>query len=327
MIATLSVLIISFAFTYLSLPWFIPRLHRAGISGRDMNKEGEVKVAEMGGLSIIGGLLVGVLWAIGLNTFDLAPLQIDHTLVVAALATVLITAIIGIIDDLLLLSQKVKAVLPFFAALPLVAVKAGVTSMELPLIGEVDFGILYPLVLIPIAITGAANATNMLAGFNGIEAGLGVIMCATVSVIALAFGRMDAAIVSLAMLGALLAFLRYNWYPAKILIGDVGTLSIGAVVASSVIIGNIEQAGAILIIPFFGELILKARGRFAAQSWCKIKGGKLICPKKEEVYGLGRLVMHLCGGVSESGLVLSIMLIECLFAAAALYSYFGIPLS
>ena len=302
-------------------PWFIPRLKEKGLMGKDMNKSGDINIAEMGGLPIIGGFLVAMLAAIAITTFQLTPLQLDLTLMLAALSTILATAIIGIIDDLILISQKVKAVLPVFAALPLMAVKAGTTSMSIPLIGDIDFGIIYPLIIIPIAITGAANATNMLAGFNGLEAGLGVIMCSTSGVIAILLGRNEAAIISFTMAAALLAFLHYNWNPAKILIGDVGTLCIGAALATSVIIGNLEQAGAILILPFFIELYLKAKGKFQAQSWCQRTGNKLICKNKKEIYGIGRLIMYYTGGITESKLVLTILAIQLVFAFTAIASY------
>lgn len=313
----------SFAFTYVAIPWFIPRLLAAGISGRDMNKPGDKTVPEMGGLAIVGGFAVGVLLAIAMSTFSVSTMVLNLAYVLAGISTIMVMALVGVIDDLLKIDQKVKALLPVFAALPLVAVKAGVTSMAFPLVGVVDFGVLYPLLLIPIAITGASNATNMLAGFNGLEAGLGAVMCATIAVVAASVGQTEAAVISLAMLGALIAFLRYNWYPARILIGDVGTLSIGAVVACAVIIGNIEKVGIILIAPFFAELYLKGRGRFREQSWCRVKGTKLVCGYMRDVYGLGRLVMHLYGGVSERRLVATLILMESVFAALALYSYFG----
>jgi len=325
MFSLLAVLAVSFAFTYVSLPWFIPRLLKAGISGKDMNKPGRIVVAEMGGFAIVGGFIMGVLLAIALSTFRISTSELNLTYLLAGLSTILLTGLIGVIDDLLLLDQRVKAVLPVIASLPLVALKVGVTSMVVPFFGSVDFGILFPLVLIPIAITGASNATNMLAGFNGLEAGLGVVMCSTVALVGYSFGRVESVVLALAMLGALLAFLKYNWYPGKILIGDVGTLSIGAVVASSVIIGNIEKVGIILIIPFFVELYLKARGKFKAQSWCKMKNGILLCDKREEVYGLGRLVMYLTGGISERGLVLTLIGVEAFFAVLVVISYFVLP--
>jgi len=318
MIGLFLVLLVSFLFTYISVPWFIPRLRDAGIVGKDMNKEGYPPVPEMGGLAIVGGFIVGVLLAIALTTFHLVSFEINLTIVLASLSTVLVMAVIGLIDDLLRLKQHVKAVLPLFASLPLVAVRAGVTHMTLPFFGTVEFRFLYPLLLVPLAITGASNATNMLAGFNGLEAGLGVVMCLAVGVIAYLNGSVDAVIISFAMLGGLLAFLRYNWYPAKILIGDIGTLTIGAVVAVSVIIGNIERVGIILIIPFFVELFLKLRGRFTHQSWCGIKDGKLVCEKRGDVYGLGRLVMHASGGISERNLVLTLVGVESVFAVIAI---------
>lgn len=317
----LVVLAVSFLATFWVTPKLIRKLSNSGIVGRDMNKTGFPKVPEMGGLGVVAGFVAGVLIAIAFDTFHVIEVNLNLTYLLAGLSTILIMALIGIFDDLFLMRQSVKAMLPLLASLPLVAIKVGVTHMTFPLLGEVDFGILFPLFLIPLAITGASNATNMLAGFNGLEAGLGLVMTATVGIAAFVFGSVEAVIISFAMLGALLAFLRYNWYPAKILIGDVGTLTIGAVIAVSVIIGNLEKIGVILILPFFAELFLKARSEFKAQSWCEVHGNRLYCKKKNEIYGLGRLVMYLSNGVREPHLVLILIGVEVFFALIALFSY------
>lgn len=317
----LVVLAVSFLATFWVTPKLIRKLSNSGIVGRDMNKTGFPKVPEMGGLGVVAGFVAGVLIAIAFDTFHIIEINLNLTYLLAGLSTILIMALIGIFDDLLLMRQSVKAMLPLLASLPLVAIKVGVTHMTFPLLGEVDFGILFPLFLIPLAITGASNATNMLAGFNGLEAGLGLVMTATVGIAAFVFGSVEAVIISFAMLGALLAFLRYNWYPAKILIGDVGTLTIGAVIAVSVIIGNLEKIGIILILPFFAELFLKARSGFKAQSWSEVHGNRLYCKKKNEIYGLGRLVMYLSNGVREPHLVLILIVVEVFFALIALFSY------
>lgn len=316
----LFVLAASFLATFFVTPRLVSKLARARIVGLDRNKQGLPEVPEMGGLGVIAGFVTGVLLAVALDTFSLADFDVNLTYLLAGLSTILIMALIGIFDDLLAMRQSVKAMLPLLASLPLVAIKMGVTRMTFPFLGEVDFGILFPLLLVPLAITGASNATNMLAGFNGLEAGLGVVMTATVGIAGFMLGRVEAVIISFAMLGALLAFLRYNWHPAKILIGDVGTLTIGAVVAVSVIVGNIEKVGIILILPFFAELILKARSKFKAQSWCEVHGKRLYCPKKNEIYGLGRLVMHLTNGITEQNLVLTLIGLEAVFAVLALLS-------
>ena len=318
MLELLFILVASYIFTYLSVPWFIPRLMKAGITGKDMNKKGNPEVAEMGGFSIIVGFIIGILLAIGLSTFKIIGTNANLPLLLASLSTILIMAMIGIIDDLFLIRQHVKAILPIFASLPLVAVSAGVSHMNFPIIGTVDFGLIYPFVIIPLAITGASNATNMLAGFNGLEAGLGAIMLTTIGVASYFAGRTEAVIVSFAMLGALLAFLKYNWHPARIFIGDIGTLTIGATIAVSVIIGNIERIGIVLILPFFLELYLKSRSKFNSQSWCDLRNGKLVCQKRSEVFGIGRLVMHLTGGIKEEKLVGFILIMETIFAITAL---------
>jgi UDP-N-acetylglucosamine--dolichyl-phosphate N-acetylglucosaminephosphotransferase len=326
MITLFVVFAAAFVVTYLLTPRFISMLVDVGIMGRDKNKEGEPAVAEMGGLSIITGFVFGVLLAIAFSSFEMAGgsagFKVNLSNLFAALSTVLIMSLLGIFDDIFNLKQHVKAALPLLASLPLVAVKVGETSMNLPFMGTVDFGLLYTLLLIPLAITGASNAMNMLAGFNGLEAGLGVIMCASVGFVSFSLGYFEASVISFSMLGALLAFLRYNWFPAKIFPGDVGTLSVGAVVASSVILGNVEKLGIVLILPFFAELFLKMRGGFKAQSWCGVEGDKLVCRKTGDVYGLGRLVMYLSGGITEKNLVFVLLIVEFVFALVGVSLYF-----
>ncbi len=321
MLALALIPLASFLITLIVTPLLIPRFLKAGISGRDMNKAGKPEVAEMGGLAVSAGFLGGVLLAVALTTFNVVEFNLSLAYVLAVLCTFLLMALVGIVDDLIAMPQHVKAMLPLIAALPLMAVKAGATTMTLPLLGQVDFGVFYVLVLLPLGITGASNAMNMLAGFNGLEAGLGVIMCASVAAVAFIVNSVSALIISLAMAGALLAFLKYNWFPARIFIGDVGTLTIGAVVASSVIVGNIEKTGIILVLPFFLELFLKLRGRFREQSWCAVEGSKLVCRSRGDVYGWGRLVMYLSGGISERNLVLVILGVEALFGLAAVLMY------
>ena len=326
MITVLVVFGVGFLVTSVLTPKLIPKLFEADLTGRDKNKVGEPLVAEMGGLCVIAGFVVAVLLAVAFSSFQVLEQVVDFKInlasLFAALSTVLIMSLLGIFDDIFDIKQHVKAALPLIASLPLVAINVGETSMNLPFVGPVDFGILYPLLLIPFAITGASNAMNMLAGFNGLEAGLGAIMCLAVGIVSWHAGSMEASVISFAMLGALLAFLRFNWFPARILPGDVGTLSIGAAVAAAVIVGNIEKLGIILILPFFGELYQKMRSRFKAESWCGRRGVKLVCPNRREVYGLGRLVMHLFGGITERNLVVVLLSVEAVFAVVGVSLYF-----
>jgi len=314
----LLVFLVSFITTLISTPWIIPKLKRAGLVGKDMNKPSKPEVPEMGGFGVIFGLSAGILLAVALFTFFHSfgnGFRLIYLL--AALSTILIMSLIGVFDDLFAMHPAIKATLPLFASLPLVAVKAGVTRMTFPLIGSVDFGILYALILIPLGIAGASNATNMLAGFNGSEAGMGLIAGLSLIFVSFRLGSNEALILLLSMCGALLAFLFYNRYPSKVLIGDIGTLTIGAVIASSVIIGNFETMGIIVITPYILDFFIKAKNRFPSKGWWgEYKKGKLFCLKKP--VSLCQYIMKLTGGITEQGLVLILILIEFLFGIIAI---------
>jgi len=313
------ILIVSFAVSFFVFPLMIPRLKRSGIVGINMNSEKHEEIPEMGGLVIAVGFGAGIVFAIFLRAFYNLFLSVSLISVLAVLATVLIVVLIGIFDDLISIRQTTKAFLPIFAALPLMAIKEGYSIIRIPCIGLINFGVFYPLVLVPLGITGAANAVNMLAGFNGLEVGMGVMAVGSLAIIAYLIGQTTALIILLAILGALLAALYYNWYPAKILVGDVGTLSIGAVIACAVIIGNYETAGIIITIPYVVDFLIKAKNKFP-YSFGIYRDGKLCCPDSGPV-GLCQVIMKVCGGISERNLVLVLMGIEAVFGGVAILLY------
>jgi len=316
------IFLISFGSALLAFPPLISRLRMAGIVGKDLHKPGQPVLPEMGGLGIVAGFVMGIILAISLETFfgDRSPK--DLITLLGVLIAVLIITPIGMLDDLFGLRKGVKVLLPMLVALPLVAVKAGETIMTIPFLGKIDFGIFYTLVIMPLGITGAANAVNMLAGFNGLEVGMGLVAMGSLAVIAASLKATMALVVLLSGLGTLLTALYYNWYPAKVLIGNVGTLTIGAIIATAVIVGNFEVAGVIVIIPHFLDFIIKGFNRFPSETWWgELKEGKLYCPHSRPV-GLCQLVMRISRGISERALVLVLMGIEAVFGLIAILIYY-----
>lgn len=304
--------------------FLIPRLHKAGIVGMDVHKPGKPPVAEMGGLAIVAGMGVGISTALALHSFFHVLQDASVILLLAALAAILLTALIGIIDDLLGMRQWIKAILPALAALPLVAVRAGHVSIAIPFLGAINLWIFYPLLLVPVGVMVAANAVNMLAGFNGLETGVGLVAVGALAVVAAVVHETTALVILLSGAGALLGMLFFNWYPAKIMIGDVGTLSIGALIATAVIVGNIEMAGVIVLIPYAVDFLFKAVHRFPteASQWAgELKDdGKLHCPVHGPV-SLPQFVMKVAGGVHGRVLVLVLMGIEAMFGVGAILLY------
>ncbi len=167
---------VSFVAVCLFLPWLIKSLRGTTLVGKDLNKPHSPLVPEMGGIAVILGFYAGVAVLVGLT----APVA-TNAVFFAALSACLGAGIVGLMDDMFRLRKRSKAILPFVLALPLGAVVYA--SKNTVLLG-VDIGILMA-VAVPVGVTSASNAANMLEGFNGLGAGLGIII--TASLIALSF--------------------------------------------------------------------------------------------------------------------------------------------
>lgn len=304
------------------VPLLIPHLRRAGFTGRDMHKPGQPEIPEMGGLALMAGFTAGLLLALGEKSYLRLLPQVEGNVLLATLSTVLLTALIGFLDDRFGLRQSVKAILPLIAAVPLAAIRAGNTWMDIPFIGRVNFWVFYPMVLVPLGVTGAANAVNMLAGFNGLELGMGLVAMGSLAAIASSLGAATSLVLLLAGIGAILGVLPFNWYPAKVFVGDVGTLSMGAIIAAAVIVGNFEAAGIIVIIPYAVDFLFKAIHGFPSRGWWGELGedGRLRCPKDGPV-GLAQAILKLTGGLHERTLALVLMGIEAIFGVLAIALY------
>lgn len=229
--------IVAFLITYLAMPRLIKKLRDAEIVGKDIHKPNQPIVAEMGGIGILLGVIIGLFVAIYLYP----PLQ--FTLIITLLV-ILLVGMVGMVDDLVVLSSKEKLILLWFAGLPLIW------------IAPPNVGILYMLSM-PLAVTIAANLTNMLAGLNGIESGLGAIAMTSLTISCIIMGKYDVAIISMTMLGALLAFLIYNRHPSRVFPGDVGTLIIGATIVVVAFIGRVKMIAFIVLVPNIIDSALK----------------------------------------------------------------------
>ncbi len=315
----LTCLAISFLTTYLLMPYWIRAAVRTGLIGKDMNKFEKPEVAEFGGIVIVAGFMAGVLTYIGLNTFYFNNTA-QLILILAAVSTILGITIVGMLDDLLGwkagLAQWEKPLLTLPVALPMMEVNAGESAMNLPILGAVDFGILYPLIIIPAGIVGAASGYNMLAGYNGLEASMGVIILGALGFVAWQGGYGWVAVFSLCMVFALLAFLKYNWYPAKVFPGDTATYSIGALIACVAILGNMEKIAMGLFALYFIEFLIKTSTKFKGECFgIPEEDDVLTCPGKAE--SLTHVVMKL-GKFKERSLVTTILAIQLAIAMLVL---------
>ncbi len=324
-------LLVSFISAFAVLPKWIKRAHSAGLEGTDLHKPNKPKIAEMGGLVVVMSFLFSVLLYIAIDTFYLKHSEIEVFLnrdlqLMAAMLTILIITIIGIVDDILGwkigLRQWQKPLLVILASVPMMVINAGHSTMALPFIGKVNIGIIYPLLLIPFAISGAANGFNMLAGYNGLEAGMGIIILSALGYMAWATDFGWVAVMAFCMVMALLAFYIYNKCPAKVFPGDTLTYSVGGLIAIIAILGNLEKFALFLFFPYYLEFFLKLRGRFRKESFAKLNDDGTLSAPYSKFYGIEHATIGLLrkvkNRVTEKSVVWTIFLFEMIIVAIGL---------
>ena len=300
--------VFSFVLVVLFMPKWVKVCRKIGLTWEDMNKFGHPKnVASSGGIIVVMAFMLGVLFYIAMKTF-LFNGTIHLSEIFALLTMVLILSIVGLVDDLLGwksggLPAKLRVLLAFMASIPLVVINAGNSIMNVPFFGAVNFGIFYPLVIIPIAVAGVATTYNFLAGFNGLESGQGILILGFLSFVAYQSGSPWLAVIGFCMVMSLAGFYIFNKVPAKVFPGDIMTYSIGAMIAGMAILGNFEKIALIIFVPYILEVFLKIRGKFSGNfkngKWPQSfgipdKNGFLKMPY-EKVYGLEHLAIKVLG--------------------------------
>ena len=171
-------------------------------------KNHQQPVAYLGGLAVF----IAFLLSIGM-TFEF-----DQELLGLLLASTIVTTV-GLIDDFGALTPKPKAIGQVVAVF--VLIKSGIMIQ----VAIIPWWL--RLVITVVWLVGLSNAFNLVDILDGLASGLGVISATFLLVVALLNGRLMVAAFTVALIGALLGFLRYNFYPATIYLGDCGSLFIG----------------------------------------------------------------------------------------------------
>jgi UDP-N-acetylglucosamine--dolichyl-phosphate N-acetylglucosaminephosphotransferase len=312
--------LVSFLATFSFAPFWRTRAIEQGLFGKDMHKLSKYPVAEAGGVTVIFGLSFGLLAAIGASTF-LTEFNRDIYILFVVYSGILISSFVGFIDDVLGwkkgLSNKSRLFTIFFSSVPLMVANAGESNFL-----GIDFGIIYPLLFIPIGVIGATTVFNFLAGYNGLESSQGIIILLGLFVTFYQADQLWLAIIVVSLAGALIAFLSFNWYPASIFPGDSLTYLVGFTIAVTVIVGRIEHIGLIFFIPYMVEAILKIRGKLKRESFAKLsESGNLEIPYRR-FFSLTHIAVYLLnkytGQAREFEVVLIINFVQLCFVLLGL---------
>jgi len=201
--------------------------------GRRLNRR---PVPRLGGLAIFLGILVPSLAFLNLND------EMRGILLGAAVACV-----VGAVDDFRGLSPSVKLAGQLLAAAIPTTFGVWIDHFTLPFLGAVDLPGWLGVPLTIVWIVAVMNMVNFLDGMDGLAAGVCAIAGVTFSVLALSLDKVDAAILSAIVAGACVGFLRHNFFPARIFMGDSGALVLGFVLASVSVQGLLKTASTVVL--------------------------------------------------------------------------------
>ncbi len=319
----ISSVLVSAILTRLLIPWVLRSSLDRGITTVDAHKKNTPIIAEAGGLAPLLAFIFTVLvilfgWAYltQLEIYPFSQVLKEQTFepLLAGVLSVVIAGFIGFLDDVFKIRWRDKILLGFLPAIPLMALKVGNSTINLGFFGIIDFSFaglnLYSLIIIPLAINFAFNSFNMLAGFNGLETGNGVISLIGILIISFLVNDPIVSLFTSALLGGFLVLLRYNWYPAKILVGDTGTLTLGTGIVVALIIGNMNRiaVGAfglhfINFVMFFAYIATRQKAKIATID----ENENIVAPCPYTVYWI---IPYFFKNINERKNVLIILLIH-----------------
>ncbi len=237
-------------------PWFIPKLHALKF-GQSIREEGpqshQVKsgTPTMGGMMIILGLTVA--------TLVFSPWTKE---VMLALFVILGHFLLGFLDDYIKVVRKHneglkprQKLLGQIIIAGLVAVFGGLpTDLWIPFVGNIDFGYFFYAFMMFVMV-GITNAVNLTDGLDGLASGTVAAASFFYMLVCAAMGKGELAVMLAATVGACLGFLKFNYHPAKIFMGDTGSLALGGVMAAAGILTHTELLLALIGFIFVCETL------------------------------------------------------------------------
>lgn len=294
-------------------PFLIPELHKLKF-GQSIREEGPKShqaksgTPTMGGIMIVGGITIATL------------IFADFTIEIAlALFVMLGHFVLGFLDDYIKvvlkrnlgLKAKQKLLGQFIIALIVTYIGINYTGLTqdvwIPFLGKsYDIGWFYYVLVIGVLI-GTTNAVNLTDGLDGLASGAMAVASLGFVAVCLYFNKTDLAIYSFACFGACVAFLKFNYHPAKVFMGDTGSLALGGVLAGLGILTKTE----LLLIILGGLFVIETLSVIIQVTSFKTRG--------KRVFLMSPIHHHFeLKGWSETRVVTTFWLTEFVFCILAL---------
>jgi len=273
----LAIFTLAFSIVILSIPSVIYTSLKYGLFDKnDLHRKTHKRnISRLGGLAIVGSFTISILLFSSIINFREANFLIASSIILSAL---------GLKDDVYGTNTSTKFVLQIVVAFILVFFGAFRLTSLYGVLGIGDMAPIYGGLFSIALIIFLNNAFNLIDGIDGLAGGIGIFTSLTFGLLFSLMGQIPYAFIAFALAGAVGGFVKYNWYPAKIFMGDTGALIIG-LISAALAIKFIELnkftgknhptfysapaiAVSILIVPIFDSLrvftvrIIKGRSPF-----------------------------------------------------------------
>jgi UDP-GlcNAc:undecaprenyl-phosphate GlcNAc-1-phosphate transferase len=220
------------AATAIGTPLYILIAGRLGWVDRPSRRKQHVRAtATMGGLVIFAVVFAGAIMALRLPNLVGEMLRANRIHVHALLGCTFCMILLGIVDDRVGLSPRIKLLVQLVVAIAAVALDFRVHAITLPLVSSVVLPTTVGVAVSLLWIVGVTNAINLTDGLDGLAAGISFLAAAVNAVVAIWLGNHYMAVMMILLAGSLAGFLRWNFHPARVFLGDTGSLALGMYLA------------------------------------------------------------------------------------------------
>lgn len=256
----ISALLVALAVSLALGPIAIPMLRRLKF-GQSIREEGPKSHQAKSGTPTMGGIMILIAITVASLIFVGGSREVW-----LALFITLGHGVIGFIDDFIKVvlkrnlglkaRQKLLGQILMAVALVYISITymGGDTNLWIPVLDQtIDCGIFY-YILIFFVLVGTTNAVNLTDGLDGLASGTMAVAAIAYAIICLIFGQYELAVFCMTVVGGVLGFLKYNAHPAKVFMGDTGSLALGGALAAVAVLTKTE----LLLIIVGGVFVVEA---------------------------------------------------------------------
>ncbi len=274
----------------LSISWcLVPEIRTRALKIGLVDKPGEdrrihkVAVPRLGGVAIYISVLATVITLVLIAGRLPQDARGQEGIFAIAVGGTLVF-VLGLMDDLESIKAKYKLLTQILAGCAAYALGVRVKSIPIPQnMPDIDIGFLHihagvpielggwSIILTVLWLVGVANAVNLIDGMDGLAAGVSAISALTIWAVALGVAKPYAALMAAVIAGALLGFLRWNFNPARIFLGDSGAYLTGFILAAVSITGVVKGASSTMIVPTSLVVLLILAFPLIDTSWAIVR--------------------------------------------------------